>query len=219
MKTLLRSCFVSAEDQNEHILQNISRMRESGLGFEQDNDTILWEYICDFVGKYGHPPDLSTLRTFYSSTNSDEMVNRVEYLASQKSRIQGAFVVHLEQKADDRRRVRVSEILAEAGNILRTGIQVKEKGSPDLKLVKGPRDAIHYIIENSREIVAPTTGQMLSGTVNDDAEEVLAAYQRVKADPHSGKGQLTGIGQIDEILPGAKRQELWLHAAFTGGMM
>ena len=50
--------------------------------------------------------------------------------------------------------------------------------------------------------------------ITDFAEE----YLRVEADPLAGVGQYTGIEQLDTSIRGAKRQELWLHAAFTGGM-
>ena len=218
MKILLRSCFISGEDKQENVLTNIVKMRESGLGFEQDTDRRIWEYIQDFVGKYHHPPSLRELRDFFGALNADEVVNRVEHLASLRGRHQGAFLQYLETKAEDRRKVLVSDMFSEAGNILRSGIQIKgQRGEPD-RILQGPVDALNYVIDNSREIVAPTTGHLLSGTVNEDVEDFLEEYRRTRDDPKAGKGQPTGIGQIDEVFPGAKPHELWIHAAYTGGM-
>ena len=39
-----------------------------------------------------------------------------------------------------------------------------------------------------------------------------------RSDPLAGIGQFCGIEQIDSAIRGAKKQELWLHAAFTGGL-
>lgn len=217
MKILLRSCFKHGEDKEKHVLQNITHLRESGLGFEQETDARIWDYITEFVANYQHPPSLSDIRGFFAAQQADEVINRAEYLAQQRPRTGGSFLQHLGHKAEERRTVRVAELLSEAGNILRTGIQIKEKGGK-ATVLQGPISAVNYIVDRSREIVAPTTGQMLSGTVNDDVDDFLAEYERVRDDPTAGKGQLTGIGQIDAKLPGAKRHELWIHAAFTGGM-
>lgn len=218
MKILLRSCFVHADDDPKHAVTNVLKLRESGLGFEQETDQRIWEWIQNFLGKYHHAPTLTDIRSFFGAVNSDDIVNRLEHLGTVRPRVQGSFIEHLEIKAEDRRKVLVADMLSEAGNILRTGIQIKgERGQPDRDL-RGPIDAVNFVIDHSREIVAPTTGQMLSGTVNEDVEDFLAEYRRTRDDPRSSKGQPTGIGQIDEVLPGAKRHELWVHAAFTGGM-
>jgi hypothetical protein len=218
MKLLLRSCFKGAGDEEAHVLQNIVRMRESGLGFEQETDIVLWEFVADFVGKYHHSPTIADLRTYFGSINSEEVVNRIEYLGSLRPRAQGGFLLYLEQKAEERRKIRVRDILSEAGNILTTGVKIQEKGEREPTLLKGPREAISYVLDQSREIIAPTTGHTLSGTVNEDVEDFLEEYRRARDDPSSGKGCATGIEQIDEFLPGAKPHELWIHAAFTGGM-
>ena len=216
MKVLLRSCFMHGQDEEKHILQNISKFRDSGLEYDQDTDTKLWTYIKDFVGKFQHPPDLVTIRSYFENTRQGEVVDRLEYLASVTPRTQGNFVAHLEQKADERRMRRVGEILSDASTVLTTGITRKE-GRNEVML-KGPRDAIGYIIENSRDVIAPTTGQVLSGIVNADRDQFIEEVTRAREDPLAGRGQQTGIGQIDDHLPGSKRHELWIHAAFTGGM-
>lgn len=216
MKVLLRSCFMHGQDEEKHILQNISKLRESGLEFDLETDRRLWDYIKEFVGKFQHPPKLVTIRQYFEHTRNDEVVNRIEYLASITPRTQGGFVTYMETKADDRRMRRVNEILSEAGVILTTGTK-KVDGRKEI-LLKGPHDALSYIIENSRDVVAPTTGQVLSGIVNADMNDFLDEVDRARTDPLAGRGQQTGIGQIDACLPGSKRHELWIHAAFTGGM-
>jgi hypothetical protein len=73
-------------------------------------------------------------------------------------------------------------------------------------------------MDNGHDIVAPTTGTRLSGDVTADGASFMAEYDRVEADPLAGIGQFTGIPQIDASIKGAKRGELWTHAAFTGGL-
>lgn len=219
MKTLIRSTFVVSgpdEKNQELLLKNFSLLRESGLGFETQADNVLWDYICDFVDKYHHVPDIQTVRAFFESTNVNEVVDRVEYLASLPAKTQGNFKQHLEHKAEERRKKRVMEIITEASNILTTGIVLKE-GRVERQL-RGPRDAINYITECARDIVAPTTGGKLSGNVTRDGKDFLQEYDRIEADPDAGRGHKVGLAQMDEFIGGAKRGELWTHAAFTGHM-
>jgi hypothetical protein len=66
--------------------------------------------------------------------------------------------------------------------------------------------------------VAPTLGSKLSGNVTKDGDDFLARYDKVKSDPTYGIGQYCGIAPIDAALNGAKKYELWIHTAFTGGL-
>ena len=67
-------------------------------------------------------------------------------------------------------------------------------------------------------MITPVTGIRLSGDVTSDGISAAEEYERVEADPLAGIGQFTGIQQMDVALKGAKRGELWTHAAFTGGL-
>lgn len=217
MKTLLRSTFtVEKSDDPERFLRNFSMLLGSGLGFEVQTDNIIWEFIRDFVAKHHHVPAVETLRSYYEHVHEPEVVDRIEFLSTQRPRVAGDFVQYLEQKVEDRRKRLVAEVLAQSHNILTTGITVRQNRE-DIML-RGPRDAVSYIMEHARDIVAPATGGKLSGSVTDDHFEVLQEYEQVKNDPLAGKGQLTGLDAIDESLGGAKRGELWTHAAFTGGL-
>jgi len=73
-----------------------------------------------------------------------------------------------------------------------------------------------YIMDKAHDILTPTVGSRLTGDVTHDGEDFLKEYDRIKNDPLAGVGQFTGLHQMDVALSGAKRNELWLHAAFTG---
>jgi len=67
-------------------------------------------------------------------------------------------------------------------------------------------------------VVTPTLGYRLRGDVTADGKGFLEDYERVEADPLAGIGQFSGLEQMDVALGGAKRHELWIHAAYTGGL-
>jgi len=217
VKTLLRSTFIATpKDNPEHFLHNFSILRGASLGFEHQHDNIIWDYVKDFVAKHNHVPESETLCSYFKAVGEPDVVDRIEYLTTQKSLTRGDFETHLEQKVEERRKRQVAELLAESHNILTTGITLKN--GKEEKMLRGPRDAVGYILDRSRDIVAPARGGKLSGSVTKDYAEVLSEYERVKNDPLAGKGQLCGLDQIDEALGGAKRGELWTHSAFTGGL-
>jgi hypothetical protein len=217
MRTLLRSTFVAAPDDNRDLLlRNVNSLEESGLGFDVDEDEALWTYIKGFVNQYHHPPDVSTLRSHFTFAGETAVVDRLEAVSSGKAKSQGDFLTTLNEKIEERRTRKVTDILRDAARILDSGIEIKE-GKQE-KLLRGPVAAVRYVMEQAPDIVAPTGGQRLSGNVTADGIPFAEEYERTETNPLAGIGQMSGIRQMDDALRGAKRGELWTHAAFTGGL-
>lgn len=218
MKNLLRSCFaVDPADSPVLLAQNYHALVESGLGFTEPEDNIIWTFIQEFFRAHGHVPSIQTLRTHFAAVQETDVVDRVERVALIKPRVRGDFLNYLEDKARDRRDRLAIELFKEAAQIVAGGIEVKDPRGKPTKLL-GSIDAIRHILDRSHDLVAPTLGGKLSGNVTQDGDDVLARYDRIKADPRYGVGQYCGIRDIDATLNGAKRHELWLHTAFTGGL-
>lgn len=217
MRTLLRSTFVAAPDDNRDLLlRNVHALEESGLGFDVDEDEALWTYIKNFVSQYHHPPDVSTLRSHFTFAGESAVVDRLDAISNGKVRHQGDFLTTLNEKIEERRTRKVTDILRDAARILDSGIEIKE-GRQE-KILRGPVAAVRYVMEQAPEIIAPTGGQRLSGNVTADGIPFAEEYERTELNPLAGIGQMAGIRQMDDALRGAKRGELWTHAAFTGGL-
>ena len=217
MRTLLRSTFRGEpEDDGTLFLRNVHALRGSGLGFDVAEDEIIWKYIQDFSGQYHHVPDSSTIRSHFTDVREMEVVDRLDSLLVVSPRTRGDFQKLLESRVEDRRVRIVSEVLREAARIVDTGITLKE--GKEERMIRGPASAIKYVLDRGHEVITPITGQRLSGDVTADSDSFLREYERVENDPLAGIGQFSGIEQMDVALKGAKRGELWTHAAFTGGM-
>ena len=217
MKTLLRSTIIDTQSDDPVLfLRNYLMLLESGLGFEIPEDTAVWSFIQDFVTTHHHAPSHKTIRAHFERVRDANVVDRIEAVVSIPPLTQGDFQRHLEQKAEDRRTRATSEILTEAARILSNGVEIVDSRGKDRRKLFGPVDAIRYVMDHGHDIVTPTTGAKLSGDVTHDADNFQTEYDRIKADPLAGIGQHTGIQQIDEGTNGAKRHELWIHAAFTG---
>lgn len=221
MKTLLRSTFIADPTDNTSAhLENFRLLDSSGIEFDIAEDVAIWNYTKDFTLQHHHCPELGTIQAHFERTREDSIVDRLNELRSIRPRSKGDFKLHLDAKGEDRRKVLVGKMLQEAGEIVTRGITVEEgKGKhKEKKILIGPIAAIKYLLDKAHDVVAPTTGSRLSGNVTYDGDDFVARYDRVKNDPNAGVGQHMGIEQSDHALGGAKRFELWTHAAFTGGL-
>lgn len=218
MKSLLRSTFIvnAKDDDATHLLRNFRILHESRLEFDVPDDVIIWTFIQEFVQTHNHVPEINAIVTHFTIKKEETVVNRVKALEVLPVLIDGNFKTRLEAKAEERRVRAVSELLKKAADILGKGIKVTD--GKEEKVIQGPYAAIHHILDESHDIVAPTLGGRLSGEVTQDGEDFMAEYERVEADPLAGIGQHTGLTQMDSALNGAKRNELWIHAGFTGGL-
>jgi hypothetical protein len=218
VKVLLRSTFIGEPtDNSDQFLQNYQALQSSGLGFDKDEDTAIWAFVQDFVSAHRHVPDYSTLRAHFKRLQSYEVYDRLEHLQALPSKARGDFIKRLEDRAEERRIELVKNILTNAGEVLSVGREIDD-GKGNKRVLRGPIDAIRFVMDSGHDVVTPTTGIRLSGNVTQDGQDFLDEYDRIKNDPLAGIGQFCGIEQIDTAIRGAKRHELWTHAAFTGGL-
>ncbi len=217
MKTLLRSVYKNNNSEDASLLlRNYQALRDSGLGFDIPEDESIWKYVQDFVSQHHHIPDSSSIRTYFERNSQITVVDRLDVVNVETPRTQGDFVQILETRVEDRKIRVVTEVLREAARIVDTGVSIKE--GREEKILKGPAQALRYVMDRSHEVITPTSGVRLYGDVTTDGESFAKEYERMESDPLAGIGQFTGLRQMDEALKGAKRGELWTHAAFTGGM-
>lgn len=219
MKTLLRSTImVDPTDNVDSISENYRLLEASNLEFQEPEDAAIWEFVRMFTRHHHHPPDISTIQSHYERTNEPSTMDRAQALRSVRARSKGDFLVHLEAKAEDRRKVMLGKLLQEAGEIVSRGMTVDGPKKGEKLLLQGPVAAVRHFMEGAHAIVTPANGVRLSGDVVHDGADFIAQYERVAADPLAGVGQFVGLRQMDDALSGAKKFELWTHAAFTGGM-
>jgi len=217
MKSLLRSLFVAdAGDSDQLILRNYQLFNGSGLGFDVPEYNSIWAFIQEFVRAHSHVPNLTTIRSHFEHAKEDTVLDQLRHLEGLPARTKGDFQRVLEDKANDRRQRLWAETLKEGSVITMTGMEVTE--GREKKILKGPVQSARYVVEKAHDIVAPTIGGRLSGEVTKDGVAVKAEYDLVESDPLAGIGQFAFLDQMDRALAGAKRHELWIHAAFTGGM-
>jgi len=217
MKTLLRSTFLATPtDDGKQLLRNWSLLNDSGLSFETLEDQVIWTFIREFVQAHQHVPEAITLKNHFHHRGEDTVLDRLDHLSNLPAIVRGDFEIRLIDLGEQRRMRETTELLKTAGSILGTGLEIKE--GREKKFLKGPMDALHFVLDQSHEIVSPIIGSRLSGEVTHDGEDFLTEYEKVESDPLAGVGQHTGLPQMDSGLNGARRYELWVHAGFTGAL-
>lgn len=218
MKTLLRSVFIgsAATDSESSFTENYHRLVTSGLAFDTTEDNHIWSAIKGFHQTHGHLPNLGTLRAIFESDQKPELVSRLETVAISPPKVRGDFVVHLQTLDEERKKKRALDLLDETKRILTNGVEVRE--GREKKRLFGPADAVHYFWEKSSGLTVPTLGTKSSGNVTTDGQDFLEHYERIKSDPTIGLGFPCGLAQADEITGGIRKKQLWIHAAFAGGL-
>ena len=218
MKALIRSTMIvdPTKDMPLAAYQNCLKLEEANISCDIPEEQKIWEYVKDFSRNHGHAPNVQSVREHFVNKRDDDTINRLEFLVGISPIYRGDFQSHAMKIAETRSRLGVVNLCRQVAQIAENGLTIKD-GKKEQQLL-GSADAMKYMVEKSHDFVTPVFGARLSGEVTRDGDAVAAEYDRVKNDPYAGVGAMTGIKQMDEMLQGAQKAELWTHAAYTGGL-
>lgn len=219
MQRLLRSVFqADSRDDRELMLGNALELRQSKLDFLIPEHDAIWSYISQFVSDHNHVPDHTSLHLHFTQTEvNPDAVNQLQLIRSLEPITRGDFKKRLNIKVEERRTRETEDLLNYANQINRTGVQVQDGPyKSDKSVLKGYRDALKHVVSRAMDIIRPLAGIRKEGEVTTDTKQFVEDYDRRRDDPSYGIGQLCGIGQIDDTTGGARKDQLWTHAAFTG---
>ncbi len=214
MKLILRSLLAGPTDDLALAYENYSKLLESSIEFDHTAAVACWGFIKDFAYQHHHVPDISTVKSHFQQLNETDVVDYLEVVSTIAPITRGNFIKRVEEKVHDRRVLLTQIALKEAAQILQSGMEVKV--GREKKILRGPVDAVRHMMEKSASIVSPAIGGRLYGEITGDGKNFEEMYRARKSDPLAGIGQHSGLQQMDQAMGGAKRGELWTHAAFTG---
>lgn len=215
MEKILRSTFrFDPTDDRSLLLSNCLELQSSRLRFLIPEHQAVWDFVEAFVRDHSHAPDFETIQSHFTNTDKNpDVVNILEPLKLLNPIYRGDFQKRLAQRVEERRTSEVEMMFRKATEINKEGWQDKDNGG---RVYKGPQDAISYVLSKAQDIGSPVTGIRREGEVGASGEQFIEDYDRRKNDPNYGKGQLCGLMQMDLALGGAKKDQLWTHAGFTG---
>lgn len=212
---LLRSVYKGqGSDNADLLLKNFYALRQSGAYFFSEERTSVWEFICEFVVQHGHVPLYSTIRDAFEDV--ERVRDEVNLMTSKSPVYRGDFQKLIASALDNQNREKTKEIFNNAQQINLQELTLKDDDGKK-RTYKGPMDAWRYTQSRMLEVTAPnSSGVLKEGEVTEDGEAFMTEYERRRDDPNYGLGQATGLDQLDNAFGGARKGQLWTHAAFTG---
>jgi hypothetical protein len=181
----------------------------------------LYYFILDYVKTCDSVetelPSYEYTRNHFESIEGNEAVLSVlEKIKGQQPYVGQDYRKVLESYNNDQSVLKLEKVLSNVAKIAATGMEIGT-GRNKVRL-KGVKDAISYFSRESRDIQrspndVKTESQIVS---SDDVNEVLADFEKAKADPTLSIGIHTWLKEIDDATNGLKNTELMMALAFTG---
>jgi len=199
-----------AESRLEKMRYNLKELLECDLVIP-DEYGPLYKAIRDFAKEHGGSvPDIGYLKLHFETTEEYFTQQVLEEIAKENFLIPGFFHSRTQIELDRQREDDLHDAFLTASKILTEGKTLN--GVP----MRGNDAAVQFAIRRLKPHVFRDPAGKLYGSIREEAREVIAKYERKKADRRRGVGQLTGFPEIDNVCRGLKKGELHLHLGFPG---
>lgn len=214
MNRVLRSMIDIDESlSQENMRVNYFSFQEYKIGFLLEPDELIYKYIQDFFAqsKDADLPSYQSILDYFTSESRIDVIDRLEEIKASPSYIRSNFKRLCETLYQEHQSRSLDTLLRESSVIKSSGLKI---GGKKGVLKKGVRDAVEHFIAGSDSLLTVQSKGKLKGDIVADGEEVIAEYQRQKADPKVGR--LTGLRSIDHYTKGLRPGELMLILGYVG---
>lgn len=218
MKRLLRSA-IDFEDQRvsaENLLLNFQRLRTAAIEWPRPADGRIYNYLSEFFHSNQELPSSRSVLDFFVRADDVEAQERLKDIEAAQPYVRTNFAHLLKQLVEDQNRIKMRGLVKETEEIIAKGLIIEE-GREKIRL-QGTKDALLYFTRRANELIPPDYDTQTRGDLRDDTEAAWKEYQEVKLDKGKAWGKFTGLNEIDKVCHGLKKGELWVHAAFAGGL-
>lgn len=214
---LLRS-IIEFDDslKQEYLIGNFRSLRRAveanQLTWGRPEDDRIYTFALAFFKQFFEMPSVQTILDHFGNVEGGgvEEIERLKDVAKERPYARTNFSYLLREIQEAQAKVRMMGLMKETVEILNKGIEDKKTG--DKK--QGVEDAALHFVQRSQEIRIIDTDVKISGDIRDEAELMKEEYDQAERDKGKVFGVLSGINEIDEACKGAKKGELWIHAAF-----
>jgi replicative DNA helicase len=215
MKRLLRSVIeFNQEISPENLVRNFQHLRKAidsdQLNWGRPDDERIYKYLVGFFIQFFEMPSMATVLDYFTSVNSVEAIERIKDVQVEKPYARTNFVHLLRTLQEEQAKIKAMALLKETHEILTRGIETKGE------MVKGLDAALQHFTKRAQEIRISDTQSRIHGDIRQDAQEMIEEYDEAERNKGKAIGALCGINEIDDTCKGAKKGELWIHAAFPG---
>jgi len=212
-KRLLRSVinFTGGDITSTRLNQNFEKLRlalsNDTFVWTRPEDQLLYRFIEGFYGTYGDMPGDGVLLNQFS--DNQDVIERVKDIAQEPPFIASDYSYLLTQLQASYVNTKGMSVFQNAVTLLTQGVTNKEG-----VLLKGFEAAYQYFVQEGAKLTVDHAHVKTSGDVREEGQIVLEELRHAQLNKGNALGVLTGIDEIDEAIKGAKRGDLWVHAAY-----
>lgn len=210
-KGLLRSVLdVDGGVSQENLVANFQKLLASHIEWTQPGDQRVYDFILNFFQQRLEIPARQTLVDYFEARRDQEVVERIKDLDGVKPYIRTNYAHLISATVEEQNKVKAITLLKESQEIIAKGLVIGQEKK------QGLREGILHFSQNAHRLIVYQHNSRLQGNLREDGQEVWDQYQEAKANKGLAWGKFCGLNNIDKVMRGVKKGELWLHAAFTG---
>lgn len=218
MKRLLRSVIdVDNQITQENLVLNFQKLVQARIEWQMPEEERIFAFCQQYFQARLEMPSLQTARDYFEQTGGTgdiEALERLKDIAAAQAYIRTNFVHLLAQIRDEQNKVKAVALLQETHQIITRGVEFREGREKIRK--QGLREGVQHFAQKSLGLIQSDYNARTAGDVRQDGQAMWDEYQVAKVNKDKVWGRFTGLNEIDKCCHGAKKGELWVHAAFPG---
>jgi len=214
LKQVLRSVIDFGDGDNkisqDNLILNLQKLVASHYEWTRPDDQRLYTFVVTFFQQRMEVPSAQTMEDYFERLKDIEAVERLKDVKSVPSYIRTNFDELLKTSLEDQHRIKAVALLKEAQEIITKGLEIEGERK------QGVRDGIQHFASKANDLIISDYNARTRGDIRDDGEDIWNEYQQAKVNKDKVWGKFTGLNNIDTNCHGAKKGELWIHAAYPG---
>jgi replicative DNA helicase len=194
---------------SDDLVRNYQKLAKTRVDWMQPED----DKIFNFIRRKYFPnrlelPSLQTLLDYFTELKDVETVERLKDLRSEVAHRRGNYAHLVDEAVEDQNKLKAIHLLKQSQEIIDHGMVFGRERK------EGLREGISHFTKNVHSLLVYQQDSKIQGDLRDCGQDVWDKYENSKIE--KAHGMLCGINNIDMVIRGIRKGELWLHAAYTG---
>lgn len=216
MKGILRSVIDFGGTSQAELVGNLQKLIPANLSWLEAEEKVFNYVVGYFRQHLTEVPAKQTLLDYFVELGDHEVIETIKDIESATPYIRTNFKHLVDKALDEQNKIAAIGLLKQSQEIMSKGLIIDMGRGQEKKKLQGLKDGILHFTQNAPKFLISNSDARIRGNLRDDGEEVKQEYQMAKANKALAWGKFCGLNNIDSIVKGIKKGELWLHAAYTG---
>ncbi len=206
---------VGGVPEADDALRNWMAVQETRLGFTNEPDQKIADYLKEFYLSMSAPPEYALVREFFEKKDELDVVDRLEEVKKAQFYIRTNHLAIVRAEFEQQQQRRFLTLCRDVSNIAEHGRNL-DKPVNGKKVLKGVQDAVNYMYDRIPDFTLMETGEKLEGIPSEEVDEMLEEYDRISKSNRLANRNLFGLEPVDQACKGHRTGEYWVHCAFAG---